>query len=114
MINEARERRLEAAFKDFVLEALRAQEKGREEMAGKEIKSVTFSDRHFDTVIVQFRALGLIRPSERKRSLNDTAAYWTLTPYGDRLMVQLRALRRSDAGEEEGAPEGSAEGTDTP
>ena len=36
----------------------------------------------------------MIRESTRKRSLKDTGTYWSLTPYGERMMVQLRALRR--------------------
>ncbi len=47
-----------------------------------------------DTCIIQFRALGLIQESQRKRSVTDTKKYWSLTPYGDSKLVQLRALRR--------------------
>ena len=49
-----------------------------------------------DTCIVQFRALGLIAESQRKRSVTDSRKYWSLTPYGDSRLVQLRALRKSD------------------
>jgi hypothetical protein len=44
--------------------------------------------------MVQLRALGLIKENDRKRSVKDTGTYWTLTPYGNTLMVQLRAVRR--------------------
>ena len=48
----------------------------------------------FCTIIVQLRALGLITKSVRQRSVKDTASYWTLTPYGDTIMNNLRAIRR--------------------
>lgn len=31
----------------------------------------------------------------KQRSVKDTGTYWTLTPYGDTKMVQLRAIRKS-------------------
>lgn len=48
----------------------------------------------FGTIIVQLRALGLIAKSTRTRSVKDTATYWTLTPYGDHVMNDLRAITR--------------------
>lgn len=48
----------------------------------------------FQTIKVQFIALGLISKSEKKRSIKDSATYWSLTPYGETKMMQLRALRR--------------------
>lgn len=50
------------------------------------------SEEDFQTIKVQFLALGLIRKSERKRAVKDTSAYWTLTPYGNTYLVQLKAL----------------------
>ncbi len=49
----------------------------------------------FETIIVQFRALGLIEHSARPRSVRDTQTYWRLTKHGDNLITNLRALRRS-------------------
>jgi hypothetical protein len=46
------------------------------------------------TILIQFKALGLIQSSERKRSVSDTGTYWTLTPYGEDHLTSLRALRR--------------------
>lgn len=51
-------------------------------------------DADFDTLLVQLSALGLIMRSERKRSLKDTGAYWTLTPFGEEHLRSLRALRK--------------------
>ena len=49
----------------------------------------------FGTILVQLTALGLIRKSERKRSVSDTGTYWALTPYGETRTVQLRAIKKN-------------------
>lgn len=56
-------------------------------------EGVEVSDEDFQTVLLQFDALGLIQHSRRSRSVKDTANYWTLTPYGHTRLVQLRALQ---------------------
>lgn len=48
----------------------------------------------FQTIKVQLIALNIIKISERKRTTKDTGTYWTLTPYGYKLMMQLKALKR--------------------
>jgi len=55
---------------------------------------VTPDRAEVDTCVIQFRALGLIKESQRKRSVTDSGKYWSLTPYGDSKLVQLRALKR--------------------
>lgn len=49
---------------------------------------------HFKQIIIQFKALGLIKKGSKKRSLKDTDTYWVLTEKGDALLTNLRALRR--------------------
>lgn len=51
-------------------------------------------DHDFQTIKVQLIALHIIQKSERKRTAKDTDTYWTLTPYGNRLMMQLKALKK--------------------
>lgn len=58
------------------------------------LHSFKFKNEDLDTCIVQLRALGLIKENIRQRSVKNTETYWTLTPYGDHLMVQLRALKK--------------------
>jgi hypothetical protein len=53
------------------------------------------SQDDFQTIKVQIRALGLIAKSDKARSVKDSGSYWTLTPYGDEVMTQLRAIRRN-------------------
>lgn len=94
MINEAPDSALRLAFRDFLTtESLRLYQE-RKEFKGKELRDFSFRKDEIETCIVQLRALGLIRESDKRRSLKDTGTYWTLTPYGNTLMVQLRAVRR--------------------
>ena len=55
---------------------------------------VSLSDDDFGTLIVQFRALGLIQKGERARSVKDKGTYWSLTPYGEEHLTSLRAIKR--------------------
>ena len=57
-------------------------------------RNFKISDDSFDLIKVQFRALGLICLSERKRTASDTSTYWKLTQYGDYLLTQLMAIRK--------------------
>jgi predicted nucleic acid-binding protein len=68
-----------------------------------EIRRGAIYDDDFDTMLLQLRALGLIVKSERKRSVKDTGAYWTLTPYGEERLTALRAIRR-DADKRDDVP----------
>lgn len=53
-------------------------------------------DHDFQTIKIQLRALGIIDKSDKIRSVKDTYTYWTLTPYGDKLLMKLRALTHED------------------
>lgn len=57
-------------------------------------KNIGIKDTDFQTIKIQFRALGLISESIKKRSIHDKGTYWTLTPYGDTIMTRLRAIRK--------------------
>lgn len=84
---------VESVFKTRVEEA--AAEEGVEHYA-YQAGGVDVSDEDFQTVLLQFNALGLIQHSNRPRSVKDTANYWTLTPYGNTYLVQLRALTTNE------------------
>jgi hypothetical protein len=99
MINEASEPELKKALNGFASGLTREEFGESKGIKGKEISDVSVKRADLETVIVQLRALGLIQQSERKRSLKDTGSYWTLTPYGDQLMVKLRAITREEAAE---------------
>lgn len=57
-------------------------------------RNLSVNSVDFQTLKVQFVALGLIAKSEKKRSIKDSGTYWSLTPYGETKMMQLRALRK--------------------
>lgn len=83
MINECSEHKLSIALHDMV------------RLVVKDAPSIhTLSDESFQTIKVQLIALGIIMPSTKKHSTTDTNTYWTLTPYGNRLMMKLKAIKR--------------------
>jgi hypothetical protein len=98
LINDTSEANLRKAFNSHFTSMAREDLQDDEDLKGQELDRFTFSQTQIDTCLVQLRALGLIKESDRKRSVTDTNTYWTLTPYGDRLMVQLRALTREPVG----------------
>lgn len=48
----------------------------------------------FNKILIQFRALKLIKLSDKKHPPSDNNVYWALTPYGDQLMTELNAIKR--------------------
>lgn len=54
----------------------------------------SIDETDFQTIKVQLIALCIMKISERKRTAKNTDTYWTLTPYGNKLMMQLKALKR--------------------
>lgn len=95
MINEASDSSLRGAFNRFFSEVAQRELSKEKQLKGKELYDFKFNDNDIDTCVVQLRALGLIRENVKQRSVKDTGTYWTLTPYGDTKMVQLRAIRKS-------------------
>jgi hypothetical protein len=102
MINEAAEEDVRSAFRSFFRRRGAAAFKSHKDFKEKKLVDYSFRDDQIQTCIVQLRALGLIKESSKQRSLRDTNTYWRLTPYGDNLMTQLRALRRAELAESEG------------
>jgi hypothetical protein len=97
MINEAADHDLRNAFRRHFTQMAREEFQSSEKLKDRELHNFHFQNHDIDTCIVQFRALGLIKESDKKRSVKDTSTYWALTPYGDQLMVQLRALKKARA-----------------
>ena len=92
MINETTESTVRSAFKSYLASISKAEYEKHPELKNHKLSSFAFDNTEIDTCMIQMRALGLIKESDKKRSVRDTASYWALTPYGDQLMVQLRAL----------------------
>ncbi len=95
MINEASGYSVKQTLRTFFTERATSQWQNQEELRGQRLINFSMPTDELDTCMVQFRALGLIRENVKPRSVKDTQIYWTLTPYGDQLMTQLRALRRT-------------------
>ena len=67
-------------------------------MVVKDAPSIhALSDESFQTIKVQFIALGLIKQSNKKHSTTDVNTYWTLTPYGNKVMMRLKAIKKDSA-----------------
>ncbi len=94
MINEASKTDVYNTFRDIMVARFKSEFSKDKKFKGAKLDSFKFSDEVIETCIIQLRALGLIKESVRTRSVKDTDTYWCLTPYGDFLMTQLRAIRR--------------------
>lgn len=96
MIHEATEPALKNAL-DSLAEAENAERlRENKKLARHALHSFRISQDDFQTIKVQLRALGLITKNDKARSVKDSGTYWTLTPYGDEIMTQLRAIRRNE------------------
>lgn len=93
MIHEATEPALKHALDN--LSETESEERLRKDkrLAKAELNNFRIGQDDFQTIKVQLRALGLIAKNDKTRSVKDSGTYWTLTPYGDEVMTQLRAIR---------------------
>ena len=110
LMNEAAESNMRAALVDHF--SPRATKKAaessidigpsRRSFIGTTTFSTSCSTEDFSKCLVQLKTLGLIRQSvEKNRSVKDTATYWTLSTYGEHLLVQLLAQRKGPGNEKE-------------
>lgn len=94
LINEASSREIKTALDDYLAKMGKEIWEGKGDLKKSTLYKFKFENELYDTVFVQFRALGLMKESIKQRSVKDTKTYWTLTRYGDNLMMQLRALKK--------------------
>jgi len=96
LIDEASDRALKQELDSFVRNQNIADLQDLKNLKGTTLKNFTLSDEDFNTVKVQLLALHLISKSTKKktRSVSDRNAYWMLTPYGEAVMISLRAIKR--------------------
>lgn len=100
MIDEASEPTLKEAMDYFVEDQNQEDLAKKKDLKSCKLDKFSLSGDDFQTIKVQFRALGLIAKSQKTRSVKDVETYWTLTPYGDEVMTRLRAIKRSIVPEE--------------
>ncbi len=95
MLNEASERHIKETLDKFVQDMQRDVLRKNPRIKGRTLQYFSIERETFETIIVQLRSLGLIKKSDRPRSVKNLLTYWALTPYGDHLMTSLRAIRKS-------------------
>lgn len=100
MTNEATDHLLRQSLKSFLTQEASKVYQETAQFKEQQLIEFTHSSSEIDTCIIQLRALGLIKVNDKRRSVKDTGTYWTLTPYGDELMVQLRAVHRDPSEED--------------
>lgn len=105
MIDEATDGDLRDEFNRMTRQVNIGKLEGHKDLKGYSLKDFKISEDDFNTIKVQLLALKLIEKSVKSRSVKDKANYWTLTPYGESVMTELRAIRRE--GYEAPAPRSS-------
>jgi hypothetical protein len=55
------------------------------------------NDQLFRTIALQLKALNLVEINYRKTVGGSMGLFWTLTPYGERLMLDLRTVKKVNA-----------------
>lgn len=93
MVDESDERNLKTRLNQLVFKIDEEKITKQKYFAGNELSAYVENDV-FETIVVQFRALGLIQKSTRNRSVKDKQTYWCLTERGDNLLVGLRAIKK--------------------
>lgn len=97
MLDEATDEQIRAGLNQLVRSrTLEAWDIDEELKPYEDPVSFTITPRDEQTIKIQLRALGLIEQSKKTRSIKDTRTFWSLTPYGDATLVQLRAIRKGD------------------
>ena len=93
-IDESTENNFRKKLTSFLTEEAKKSFKKVEELKNGDVERLVIENGIYDTVKIQFRALGLVMPNKKTRSVHDRNTYWTLTDYGDNLMMKMRALKK--------------------
>ena len=95
MLHEANTAQLQSRLSTFIAKLLPdLVAKDKQFKGHTRMRSVQVDQSHFETVLIQLSALGLIVQSVKNRSVKDRGTYWTLTPYGVTVMNRLRAVMK--------------------
>lgn len=90
MIDEAPEGSLRDALDSYLLSRIHAEED--DWASGWVREKALVTDRAWGAILIQLRALRLIRTGTKKRPVSDSSVYWALTEPGDQYLVSLRAV----------------------
>lgn len=88
LVDEASEERMKNVFIDSIREDIQKRDKNYHHNHSQ------VEEESFQQIKVQLIALRIIELSDKKRTVKDTETYWRLTPYGFRVMMNLRALKK--------------------
>lgn len=88
LVDESSEEKMKSVFIDSIREDILKADNGYTPNLHK------IEEESFQQIKVQLIALRIIEFSDRKRTVKDTETYWHLTPYGYRVMMNLKALRK--------------------
>ena len=96
MLDEASDRDLKRVLDGFI-EDTRKNELPKENKKLKDcyLSDFVVSEKDFQTLKVQFLALGMIAKSTKKKSLKAAGNFWSLTPYGESVLTSLRAITKA-------------------
>jgi hypothetical protein len=99
LIDEASDSVMKKELERFIVQETKSRYTNLDDKVGFKVVKIdrfNLNGDDFNTIKVQLLALRLMSKSSKKktRSVNDKSAYWTLTPYGERIMTELRAIRR--------------------
>jgi predicted DNA binding CopG/RHH family protein len=94
MIDEVTEATLRAKVNDFIVKKTIEDLRKKFSKKQRTPRNFRIDDNDFHTLKIQFRALGMITESIKKRGVHDKNKYWIITPFGDNVMTKLRAIKR--------------------
>ena len=105
MIDEATDEKIHSGLVQLVRDRFKETMAGDPDLDGyRNPRDFVVSVRDEQTIKIQLRALGLIQKSGKTRSIKDARTFWSLTPYGDAVLVNLRAIRKGEFNGAEVAP----------
>ena len=64
--------------------------------------TVDLDDQVFRTVALQLKALNLVHIERKQSTIGAMALFWSLTPYGERMMLELRTVKKVSASKQVG------------
>lgn len=79
-----------------------------EDLKDYALKDFSINKDDFNTIKVQLLALKLMIKSVKNRSVKDKQNYWGVTPYGETVMTQLRAIKKEGYEESASKPSNKA------
>jgi hypothetical protein len=65
-------------------------------------ESAELNDQLFRTVALQLKALNLVDMAYKQTTTGGMALFWSLTPYGERVMLELRTVKKDSASKQVG------------